>query len=142
MQRGVSSVVQLLLLLGCLCAVATGYLFRTPLDLDVTPRVTVLNSGKDRHEHVLHLALKSSVPKFIPTFISELLEAVFFFLTNSIIMQSTGWKIELLNFVTCGACFNQLLRLGQPSGEFWDVVIDQPCSGLNGVEGRALTLPL
>lgn len=77
MQRGVSSVVQLLLLLGCLCAVATGYLFRTPLDLDVTPRVTVLNSGKDRHEHVLHLALKSSVPKFIPTFISELLEAVF-----------------------------------------------------------------
>ncbi|XP_006783915.1 semaphorin-4G-like [Neolamprologus brichardi] len=45
MQRGVSSVVQLLLLLGCLCAVATGYLFRTPLDLDVTPRVTVLNSG-------------------------------------------------------------------------------------------------
>lgn len=80
MQRGVSSVVQLLLLLGCLCAVATGYLFRTPLDLDVTPRVTVLNSGKDRHEHVLHLALKSSVLKFIPTFISELLEAVFCFL--------------------------------------------------------------
>lgn len=76
MQRGVSSVVQLLL--GCLCAVATGYLFRTPLDPDVTPRVTVLNSGKDRHEHVLHLALKSSVPKFIPTFISELLETVFF----------------------------------------------------------------
>lgn len=111
----------------------------------MTPRVTVLNSGKDRHEHVLHLALKSSVLKFIPTFISELLEAVFFFcffLTNSIIMQSTGWKIELLNFVTCGACFNQLLRLGQPSGEFWDVVIDRPCSGLNGVEGRALTLPL
>ncbi|KAM4590885.1 semaphorin-4G-like isoform 1-T3 [Odontesthes bonariensis] len=34
-----------LLLLSCLCAAAAGFPFRTPLDLDVTPRVTVLSSG-------------------------------------------------------------------------------------------------
>ncbi|XP_056291594.1 semaphorin-4G [Pseudoliparis swirei] len=36
--------VRLLLLCCCVCAAAS-YPFRTPLDLDVTPRVTVLNSG-------------------------------------------------------------------------------------------------
>ncbi|XP_054885596.1 semaphorin-4G-like [Poeciliopsis prolifica] len=35
----------MLLLLTLLCAVATGFPFRTPLDLDVTPRVTVLRNG-------------------------------------------------------------------------------------------------
>ncbi|XP_014843029.1 PREDICTED: semaphorin-4G-like [Poecilia mexicana] len=35
----------MLLLLTSLCAVANGFPFRTPLDLDVTPRVTVLSSG-------------------------------------------------------------------------------------------------
>ncbi|XP_037638836.1 semaphorin-4G [Sebastes umbrosus] len=39
-----SSAVRLLLLSCCVC-VAAGYPFRTPLDLDVTPRVTVLSSG-------------------------------------------------------------------------------------------------
>ncbi|TNN51549.1 Semaphorin-4G [Liparis tanakae] len=39
-----SSAARLLLLSCCVCA-AAGYPFRTPLDLDVTPRVTVLNSG-------------------------------------------------------------------------------------------------
>ncbi|CAN9499780.1 unnamed protein product [Ophioblennius macclurei] len=39
-----SSAVQLLLL-SCLCAAAAGYPFKTPQDLDVTPRVTVLSSG-------------------------------------------------------------------------------------------------
>uniref|UniRef100_A0A8C8E3S2 Semaphorin-4G n=1 Tax=Oryzias sinensis TaxID=183150 RepID=A0A8C8E3S2_9TELE len=34
-----------LLLLSCLCVAASGYPFRPPLDLDVTPRVTVLISG-------------------------------------------------------------------------------------------------
>ncbi|KAM9365599.1 semaphorin-4G-like [Pholidichthys leucotaenia] len=45
MQGGPASAVQLLLLLGCLCAVTVGYPFRTPLDLDVTPRVTIPSSG-------------------------------------------------------------------------------------------------
>ncbi|XP_031728863.1 semaphorin-4G-like [Anarrhichthys ocellatus] len=44
MQGARSSAVRLLLLSCCVCA-AAGYPFRTPLDLDVTPRVTVLNSG-------------------------------------------------------------------------------------------------
>uniref|UniRef100_A0A672FB66 Semaphorin 4G n=2 Tax=Salarias fasciatus TaxID=181472 RepID=A0A672FB66_SALFA len=39
-----SSAVQLLLL-SCWCAAAAGYPFKTPQDLDVTPRVTVLSSG-------------------------------------------------------------------------------------------------
>ncbi|KAF6731453.1 Semaphorin-4G [Oryzias melastigma] len=34
-----------LLLLSCLCVAVSGYPFRPPLDLDVTPRVTVLISG-------------------------------------------------------------------------------------------------
>ncbi|KAM9727223.1 semaphorin-4G-like [Menidia menidia] len=34
-----------LLLLSCLCAATAGFPFRTPQDLDVTPRVTVLSSG-------------------------------------------------------------------------------------------------
>ncbi|XP_059215162.1 semaphorin-4G [Centropristis striata] len=44
MQGARSSAVQFLLLSCCVCA-AAGYPFRTPLDLDVTPRVTVLSSG-------------------------------------------------------------------------------------------------
>ncbi|XP_068578091.1 semaphorin-4G-like [Cebidichthys violaceus] len=44
MQGARSSAVRLLLLSCCVCA-AAGYPFRTPLDLDVTPRITVLNSG-------------------------------------------------------------------------------------------------
>lgn len=44
MQVFPSSVLRLLLLSCCLCA-TTGYPFRTPLDLDVTPRITVLSSG-------------------------------------------------------------------------------------------------
>ncbi|KAM6922633.1 semaphorin-4G-like [Lycodopsis pacificus] len=44
MQGARSSAVRFLLLSCCVCA-AAGYPFRTPLDLDVTPRVTVLNSG-------------------------------------------------------------------------------------------------
>ncbi|KAK5854049.1 hypothetical protein PBY51_015153 [Eleginops maclovinus] len=44
MQGAGSSAVRLLLLSCCVCA-AAGYPFRTPLDLDVTPRVTVLSSG-------------------------------------------------------------------------------------------------
>ncbi|XP_078128720.1 semaphorin-4G-like [Sander vitreus] len=44
MQGARSSAVRLLLLSCCVCATA-GYPFRTPLDLDVTPRVTVLSSG-------------------------------------------------------------------------------------------------
>lgn len=39
---------QLLPLICCVCA-AAGYPFKTPLDLDVTPRVTVLSSGEHRH---------------------------------------------------------------------------------------------
>ncbi|XP_024865344.1 semaphorin-4G [Kryptolebias marmoratus] len=35
----------LLVSLSCLCAAVVGFPFRTPLDLDVTPRVTVLSSG-------------------------------------------------------------------------------------------------
>ncbi|XP_069000742.1 semaphorin-4G [Embiotoca jacksoni] len=45
MQGARVSAVQLLLLLSCLLVAAGGYPFRTPLDLDVTPRVTVLSSG-------------------------------------------------------------------------------------------------
>ncbi|XP_028278755.1 semaphorin-4G [Parambassis ranga] len=45
MQGARSSAVQLFLLLSCMCAATAGYPFRTPVDLDVTPRVTVLNSG-------------------------------------------------------------------------------------------------
>nr|XP_020458900.1 semaphorin-4G-like [Monopterus albus]XP_020458901.1 semaphorin-4G-like [Monopterus albus]XP_020458902.1 semaphorin-4G-like [Monopterus albus] len=44
MQGARSCVPQLLLLSSCVCA-AAGYPFRTPLDLDVTPRITVLSSG-------------------------------------------------------------------------------------------------
>lgn len=44
MQVFPSSVLRLLLLSCCLCVTA-GYPFRTPLDLDVTPRITVLSSG-------------------------------------------------------------------------------------------------
>ncbi|XP_035519167.1 semaphorin-4G-like [Morone saxatilis] len=44
MQGARTSAVPLLLLSCCVCA-AAGYPFRTPLDLDVTPRVTVLSSG-------------------------------------------------------------------------------------------------
>ncbi|XP_034408578.1 semaphorin-4G [Cyclopterus lumpus] len=44
MQGARSSAVRFLLLSCCVCAAAS-YPFRTPLDLDVTPRVTVLNSG-------------------------------------------------------------------------------------------------
>ncbi|KAM6916776.1 semaphorin-4G-like [Xenentodon cancila] len=44
MQRARSPAAQLLLL-SCLCGAAAGYPFRTPLDLDVTPRVTVPISG-------------------------------------------------------------------------------------------------
>ncbi|KAA8583770.1 semaphorin-4G [Etheostoma spectabile] len=44
MQGAQSSAVRLLLLSCCVCA-TDGYPFRTPLDLDVTPRVTVLSSG-------------------------------------------------------------------------------------------------
>lgn len=58
MQEARSSAVRLLLLSCCVCA-AAGYPFRTPLDLDVTPRVTVLSSGKQRHEHADGLVLKS-----------------------------------------------------------------------------------
>ncbi|XP_061600693.1 semaphorin-4G-like [Cololabis saira] len=43
--QGAGSPAAQLLLLSCLCGVAAGYPFRTPLDLDVTPRVTVLTSG-------------------------------------------------------------------------------------------------
>ncbi len=50
MQGAPSSVVRLLLLSCCVCA-AAGYPFRTPLDLDVTPRITVLSSGKHRRKH-------------------------------------------------------------------------------------------
>ena len=35
-----------LLLLSCCVCATTGYPFKTPLDLDVTPRITILNSGK------------------------------------------------------------------------------------------------
>ncbi|XP_036980245.1 semaphorin-4G-like [Acanthopagrus latus] len=44
MQGARSSAVRLLLMSCCVCA-AAGYPFRTPLDLDVTPRITVLSSG-------------------------------------------------------------------------------------------------
>ncbi|XP_045926513.1 semaphorin-4G-like isoform X1 [Micropterus dolomieu] len=44
MQGARSSVARLLVLSCCVCAVAA-YPFRTPLDLDVTPRITVLRSG-------------------------------------------------------------------------------------------------
>lgn len=50
MQGARSSALQVLLLSCCVCA-AAGYPFRTPLDLDVTPRVTVLSSGKHKHSH-------------------------------------------------------------------------------------------
>lgn len=58
MQGARSSAVRLLLLSCCVCA-AAGYPFRTPLDLDVTPRVTVLSSGKRGHEHTEGFDLKS-----------------------------------------------------------------------------------
>lgn len=45
-----SSVVQLLLPLICCVCAAAGYPFKTPLDLDVTPRITVLSSGKHGHK--------------------------------------------------------------------------------------------
>uniref|UniRef100_A0A3B4U5I0 Semaphorin 4G n=1 Tax=Seriola dumerili TaxID=41447 RepID=A0A3B4U5I0_SERDU len=44
MQGARSPALQLLLLSCCVCA-AAGYPFKAPLDLDVTPRVTVLSSG-------------------------------------------------------------------------------------------------
>lgn len=40
-----------LLLLSCCVCAAVGYPFRTPQDLDVTPRVTVLSSGKESQKH-------------------------------------------------------------------------------------------
>uniref|UniRef100_A0A3P8SZZ6 Semaphorin 4G n=1 Tax=Amphiprion percula TaxID=161767 RepID=A0A3P8SZZ6_AMPPE len=43
--RGARSSVLQLLLLSCWCGTVAGYPFMTPLDLDVTPRVTVLSSG-------------------------------------------------------------------------------------------------
>ncbi|KAM4599751.1 semaphorin-4G-like isoform 1-T2 [Fundulus diaphanus] len=43
--RGAHSMAAMLLLLTLFCAVAAGFPFKTPLDLDVTPRVTVLRSG-------------------------------------------------------------------------------------------------
>ncbi|GLD65069.1 semaphorin-4G-like protein, partial [Lates japonicus] len=43
--QGAQCPVLLLLLLSCCVCAAAGYPFRTPLDLDVTPRVTVLSSG-------------------------------------------------------------------------------------------------
>ncbi|XP_037541779.1 semaphorin-4G [Nematolebias whitei] len=42
------SMASMLLLLSCLCAAVVGFPFRTPPDLDVTPRVTVLSSGLRR----------------------------------------------------------------------------------------------
>lgn len=45
MQGAPSLALRLLPLICCVCA-AAGYPFKTPLDLDVTPRVTVLRSGK------------------------------------------------------------------------------------------------
>ncbi|XP_067466261.1 semaphorin-4G [Thunnus thynnus] len=44
MQGALSPALRVLLLSCCVCA-AAGYPFRTPLDLDVTPRITVLSSG-------------------------------------------------------------------------------------------------
>ncbi|TMS04236.1 Semaphorin-4G [Larimichthys crocea] len=44
MQGARSSALRLLLLICCVCATA-GYPFKTPLDLDVIPRVTVLSNG-------------------------------------------------------------------------------------------------
>lgn len=52
-----SSAVRLLLLICCVCA-AAGYPFRTPLDLDVTPRVTVLSNGKHGHKHTVDFVVK------------------------------------------------------------------------------------
>ncbi|XP_054456416.1 semaphorin-4G-like isoform X1 [Anoplopoma fimbria] len=43
--QGARSCAVRFLLLSCCVFAAAGYPFRTPLDLDVTPRVTVLNSG-------------------------------------------------------------------------------------------------
>lgn len=58
MQGARSSVARLLVLSCCVCAVAA-YPFRTPLDLDVTPRITVLRSGKHGNKHTQGFALKS-----------------------------------------------------------------------------------
>lgn len=48
MQGARSLALRLLPLICCICA-AAGYPFKTPLDLDVTPRVTVLRSGEHGH---------------------------------------------------------------------------------------------
>nr|XP_057914907.1 semaphorin-4G-like [Doryrhamphus excisus]XP_057914917.1 semaphorin-4G-like [Doryrhamphus excisus] len=45
MKAGLSSSLRLLLLGCCACVATLGYPFRPPLDLDVTPRVTVLSSS-------------------------------------------------------------------------------------------------
>lgn len=47
--QGARSFVVRLLLLICWVFAAAGYPFKAPLDLDVTPRVTVLSSGKHGH---------------------------------------------------------------------------------------------
>lgn len=54
MQGARSFAVRLLLLICCVFA-AAGYPFKTPLDLDVTPRITVLSSGKHGHKPAVAL---------------------------------------------------------------------------------------
>ncbi|XP_018527400.1 semaphorin-4G [Lates calcarifer] len=49
-----------LLLLSCCVCAAVGYPFRTPLDLDVTPRVTVLSSGLQGCRHFQSSAVNYS----------------------------------------------------------------------------------
>lgn len=89
-----------LLLLSCLVCAAAGYLFRTPLDLDVTPRITVLSSGKHRHKHMVSVSGLSNM------FYSQTLNcfiAVLRWLITWILMQSflsnqlSGKKLLMLS---------------------------------------------
>lgn len=66
MRRARSPVLRLLRLLPLICCVcaAGGYPFKTPLDLDVTPRVTVLSSGEhERTRAHTRLSLSQTWPK-------------------------------------------------------------------------------
>lgn len=54
-----------LLPLSCYVRLAAGYPFKTPLDLDVTPRITVLTSGKEDATHIHTLNEKLPLCIFI-----------------------------------------------------------------------------